>query len=88
MNTVLNNIDTSNTSLVISLVIFIVITFATKYLIDKQNDDDDGEGWLSILVSPVVGLVFAMLSMYSYKRLTNDENDILIGPFNSKINVV
>ncbi len=88
MNTVLNNIDTSSVSLVISLVIFIIITFATKYFIDKQNDDDDGEGWLGILVSPVIGLVFAMLSMYSYKRLTNDENDILTGPFNSKINVV
>lgn len=88
MNTVLNNIDTSNISLVISLVIFIMITFVTKYFIDKQNEDDDGEGWLSILVSPVIGLILAMLSLYLYKRLTNDDNDILIGPFNSKINVV
>ncbi len=85
---ILNNIDMSNTSIFISFIVFIIITFVSKYIIDKQTEDDDEKGVFNIIASISIGAFSSLLSLYTYKYLNRDSNDILTEPFYSKLNIV
>ena len=90
MNSVLNILDTSKLSLGISFIIFVIVIFVSKYLLDKNinTEDDEIPGWANTIYSVIIGLASAFLSLGAFKYINRENHDILIEPFYSKINIV
>ncbi len=87
MSLVTNYIDLSTKSLVIAGVIFLVVVFVTKYLFDKNtNEEEDKRSiYLTMTYCVLLGLVFAGLTLVLYKQFCKfGACDILTEPFPSK----
>jgi L-cystine uptake protein TcyP (sodium:dicarboxylate symporter family) len=89
MNYVSSMVDLSNKSICISLVIFIIVVFVSKKILDTYDElgEEDERGWSNIIYSIMIGFVSFILSLAAYKQLIRDDCDILTDPFCSKINI-
>jgi len=78
-------VDTSNTSLAVSIVVFVFICLVAKYALDKYNDIKE-DSMKNNIYALFIGVFFAMLSLLGYKQVGYSRNgDILNEPFNAKI---
>jgi ABC-type uncharacterized transport system permease subunit len=72
MPQITNYIDLSTNSLMIGLVVFIIATGVSKYLLDLQEKDKpDSEKrnmYLTIFFSILIGLVFSIISLLLFKK--------------------
>jgi len=82
---ILNVIDISNKSLAIAGIIFILVTFIVKYIMDSYNTEDNEVSNFYYLYSIIIGIVCAFLSLVAFKQISKFSNstDILTGPFPS-----
>jgi FtsH-binding integral membrane protein len=90
MSTVTNYVDVSTKSLAIASIVFLIVVFAAKYILDMYSRDTKEEDKRSIYLTMtyciLIGLVFAGLTLVAYKQFCKfGACDILTDPFPSKM---
>ncbi len=81
-----NYVDISAKSLTIAGVVFLLVVFTAKYILDSYNSNAEEEKrrsiYITLLYSVVIGLIFALLSLLLFKQFCKFGTcDILTEPF-------
>jgi len=89
MSSVTKYVDISTKSLAIAGVVFLIVVFIAKYLLDSYSSDTKDEDKRSIYLTMtyciLIGIIFAGLTLVASKQFSKfGTQDILTDPFPSK----
>ncbi len=87
MSTISNYIDISSTSLIIATFLLLIVSVATKFLLDRlESGKEEAEKrgfYVTIACSVIIGLIVSLFSMFLFKKYMDLRNcrELLSAPF-------
>jgi len=62
--------DTSNSSIIVSILLFLIIVFVSRYLFNKRAENEEKEQDTTEIIgySILIGLLISLFIMFMYKR--------------------
>lgn len=90
MASLTNYVDLSMKSIVLSVVVFLIVVFLSKYILDmynnKKEEDEKRSFYMTMIYSVVIGLVFGTLTLVVAKQISkmSNDTDILTEPFSKQ----